>query len=123
MEQAVAMFTEAVAQGHAGAQYHLALIYHEGRRVAQELDRAIELYTQSTEQGCKFAHKAQQPRHAALKNERKDVDGAEKAFHRRTRRRLDRCRHKLFCVAYFERRKLNRDGPPCGSLRSSRPAR
>ena len=47
MEQAVAMYTEAAAQGHAGAQSNLGLIYHQGRGVAQDVDRAIELYTEA----------------------------------------------------------------------------
>ena len=43
MEQAVAMLTEAAAQGHGRAQYNLGLIYRQGRGVARDLDRATEL--------------------------------------------------------------------------------
>ena len=77
MEQAVAMLTEAAAQGHKMAQYNLGVICHEGRGVARDLDRAEELYAQAGQQGHADAHNNLGH---LLKNERQDVDGAEKAF-------------------------------------------
>ena len=49
MEQVVAMWTEAAAQGHVGAQFNLGSLYNEGWGVARNVDRAIELYRAAIE--------------------------------------------------------------------------
>ena len=68
--------TEA-ASGHGSAQFGLGLTYAEGMGVAQDVDRAIELYTQAAEQGDAGAYSNLG---LLLQNERQDVNGAEKAF-------------------------------------------
>ena len=69
--------TEAAAQGHVNAQYILGVTYQEGHGVTRDLDRAVELYTQVAEQGYVDAYINLG---SLLRNERKDVDGAEKAY-------------------------------------------
>ena len=51
MDEAVAMLTEAAAQGHRGAQFQLGSLTFRGYGVAMDEDRAILLYTQAAVQG------------------------------------------------------------------------
>ena len=51
MEEAVAMLTEAAAQGHMKAQAYLGEIYRLDRGVAQDYGRAFELSRQAAQQG------------------------------------------------------------------------
>ena len=51
MDDAVAMLTEAAAQGHMTAQAYLAEIYEQTLGVAQDHGRSFELYMQAARQG------------------------------------------------------------------------
>ena len=51
MDEVVAMWTEAAAQGHMMAQAHLGELYNTGRGVKLDLERAVAFYTQAANQG------------------------------------------------------------------------
>ena len=74
MAEVVAMWTEAAAQGHVGAQCFLGLMYDEGQGVERDVDRAIELYTQAG------TAEAMYNLGLLLQSERQDVDGAEASY-------------------------------------------
>ena len=69
--------TRRTVAGHAGSQLNLGLVYNQGRGVARDVDRAIELYTQAVEGGYAAAYNNLV---ILLKSERQDMDGAEKAY-------------------------------------------
>ena len=55
MKNVSVLFHEAAAQGDAGAQYNLGLMYANGRGVTQDYGRAVELFRKATNQGHALA--------------------------------------------------------------------
>ena len=76
MDEAVAMLTEAAAQGHMEAQEALADIYNFGQGVVMDEERALELYRQAALQGSGNAHYNV----GVLLRMQQDIDGTEAAF-------------------------------------------
>ena len=51
MDDAVAVLTEAAAQGHMEAQVYLAEMYFDGKGVAQDKEHAFNFYSMAAQQG------------------------------------------------------------------------
>ena len=49
--KAAALYRKAAEQGHADAQYHLAVSYDDGEGVPQDFKQAVYWYTQAANQG------------------------------------------------------------------------
>ena len=55
MPEAVRWYRLSADQGHAGGQFHLALCYLQGKGVAQDEERGLELIRKSADQNHKYA--------------------------------------------------------------------
>ena len=49
------LYRKAANQGHADAQYGLAMMYEKGHGVSQDYGRAVVLHTKAAKQGCYLA--------------------------------------------------------------------